>query len=375
MRGLVLFVALVAILATVVSAGSAKISSSKCDALTSKWIKNIQDPQLVVTIEQTTVPDSPEDSGPNQARKYYPVFRFRGSSRFTSRYFLYDGDGKWLYAPSWPSSDVVSRRDFSSTTLASKKKFGTLEKIFSPKSPMWNECGHVLLQKLDSTKVRPASAPLGTSSVKTAELTKTWLRSYDRVIAASGINGVSKGTLCVLNNSGSMGTENVLCCRHPRKDEKSQHFPFHCCRTTSGEGSLNDFGVKYQTPSGIYRIAKGRIHDKHALPWYDLHRLDGDDFFKYTKKGFDGRAAFGLHPGQRSEGCVTVQVPRKDEISYELKGTCWSEIDHSLQIGSLMNEEEHGEPHAGYLFVISRYPEHGDLSIPDYFSTRPFKPL
>ena len=78
---------------------------------------------------------------------------------------------------------------------------------------------------------------------------------------------------------------------------------------------------KGQIPSGDYRIEACRIHDKHYVPWFNLHSHSEVEhisiFWEYHTKSpaINCRSGLGLHYGRVSEGCITVT----DE-------TCWKNV-------------------------------------------------
>lgn len=76
--------------------------------------------------------------------------------------------------------------------------------------------------------------------------------------------------------------------------------------TCSAEGNVN--GGKL--PAGYYYIGAFRTHQRYDVPWFNLYKQKNDEsgFWDYHTRIPEAgcRGGFGLHPGTRSEGCITV---------------------------------------------------------------------
>ena len=71
------------------------------------------------------------------------------------------------------------------------------------------------------------------------------------------------------------------------------------------------------TPKGEYLVGKRYQHEKYACDWYQLSPIkeNNSGYYAYADQKL-GRSHLALHPGQISEGCVTVKVKTQDSAKY-----------------------------------------------------------
>lgn len=67
-------------------------------------------------------------------------------------------------------------------------------------------------------------------------------------------------------------------------------------------------------PVATYLIDTYRVHESIGCEWFNLHAPleDGTGYYGYGDRWYtfrNRRSGFGLHPGTRSNGCVTISGP------------------------------------------------------------------
>ena len=98
------------------------------------------------------------------------------------------------------------------------------------------------------------------------------------------------------------------------------------------------------TPRGEYLIGNRYTHSRLRIDWYNLYpkKEDSSGYYGYTQRTRTGRFAMGLHPGQRSLGCVTVYAPNENS------DPCWQKIRKVIDSGNMYYR---GSSYSGFLYV------------------------
>lgn len=104
------------------------------------------------------------------------------------------------------------------------------------------------------------------------------------------------------------------------------------CPIVNNTGSSNSKNGR--TPSGEYLIDEKRTHPKHNIDWYNLYPIleDNSGYYGYTATTKGGRTTMGLHPGCRTNGCITVYAGNYWPYDSD---PCWKQLSALLDKGKL----------------------------------------